>query len=158
MMSIGICGLFILLVAVWISLFIFPIHFFTLLFHGLDNVHVCHAGNPVCSYHSAVILQHSLFSELLIAHTMLRICDLLISLLGRPYRPSSYRTGRSVLNDQTSVTGFMEGHPLYMPYRASNTVIFYPVILLCCFLHQRMFWDRQPDSAISWTQSLVMSG
>jgi hypothetical protein len=145
-------------VAVWIWLFIFPIHCFTLLFHGLDNVCVCHAGNSVCPYHSAVILQHSLFSELLRVHAMLPISDLLISLLGRPYRLSSYRTGRSVLNNQTSVTSFMEGHPLDMPYRASDTVIFYAVILLCCFLHRQVFWDRQPDSAISWTQSLVMSG
>jgi hypothetical protein len=50
------------------------------------------------------------FSKLLVAHTMSRISELLISVLQTPFKSLSSGSGRSFFHDQTSITGLMEDH------------------------------------------------
>jgi hypothetical protein len=65
-----------------------------------------------------------MFAKLLIAHTMSRISDLLISSFGKPYKSSTSRSGKSFLHNRTSVTGFTKKLcPRYVI--ATNTVIFF---------------------------------
>jgi hypothetical protein len=95
------------------------------LFHGsINNVCLPCAGSTfhmhqLCSHSS--MLSSSMFSKLLIAHTMSRILDL-ISSLGEPCKSWSSWSRRSFLHDWTSVTEFMEDHARAMLYTASNTV------------------------------------
>jgi hypothetical protein len=56
------------------------------------------------------MLSSSPYPELLMAHTMSRISDPLVSLLGKPCKFYSFRSGRSFLYYQTGIAGFTEDY------------------------------------------------
>jgi hypothetical protein len=119
--------LFRLLMAVWISLLSSPHSFHTFVSQRRQCLCVScwkPSSHASLSSHSST-LSSSMFLKILIAHTMSRISDLLISLLGKPRKSSSSRSGRSFHYDRISVTWFTEDNAWNMPYVASNTIIFF---------------------------------
>jgi hypothetical protein len=96
------------------------------------TISVCHVLEARSHAYSSMSL--CWYSKLLMAHTMSRILDLLISSLEKSRTSPASRSGRCFLHDQTRVTGFTEDHARYTPYTASNTVIFFNPIMLLSLL------------------------
>jgi hypothetical protein len=71
------------------------------------------SNTSLCSRYS--VLSSSLILTFLTTYTMSIIVDLLISSLQKPCK-SSYRSGRSFLQEQTSVTGITRPFPIYAMY------------------------------------------
>lgn len=101
---------------------------------------ISHAS--LCNHTS--VLSLSTFSKLLIAYTINHFifADFFVR---KTCKSFSYMSGRSLLHDQTSIIGCIEGHTQDTPYTASNTIILF---------HNPIMLSPSSASSVPWMQLL----